>query len=87
MSVRPVSIVETFCTIMSTLPFACATTLKIDAALPGTSGTPATVTLASLRSAATPVMIASSTASPSLVSAMMVPGLLANDDRTCSLTP
>jgi hypothetical protein len=41
-----------------------ATIVKISAALPGTSGTPTTVILASLRSPATPVMIGSSTAVP-----------------------
>ena len=44
---------------------ALATTSKMRAALPGTSGTPTTVILASLRSCATPAMIGCSTISPS----------------------
>ncbi len=50
MSVRPVAAAETFCTIMSMFAPVLATILKISAALPGTSGTPTTVILASLRS-------------------------------------
>lgn len=62
-SVRPVAAAETFCTIMSRLTSDAATASKIAAALPGLSGTPTTVILAS--SCATPEMIASSMASPS----------------------
>ena len=58
--------VDTFCTIMSMFALVVATMVKICAALPGTSGTPTTVIFASLRSVATPVMIGSSTFSPSL---------------------
>ena len=65
MSVRPVAATETFCTIMSMFTPALATTSKMRAALPGTSGTPTTVILASLRSCATPAMIGCSTISPS----------------------
>ena len=64
MSVRPVSVAETFCTIMSMLIWARVTASKIWAAMPVRSGTPTTVTLASLRSWATPAMIGASTASP-----------------------
>ena len=59
-SVRPVAAAETFCTIMSMLISARATAWKIAAALPGWSGTPTTVILASLRSCETPEMIACS---------------------------
>ena len=58
MSVRPVAAADTFCTIMSMLISASATARKIAAASPGLSGTPTTVILASLRSCATPEMIA-----------------------------
>ena len=68
MSVRCVAAAETFCTIMSMLTCASATVSKMAAASPGRSGTPTTVTLASLRSCATPEMIGCSTSSsPSLV--------------------
>ncbi len=66
MSVTPVDAVDTFCTIMSMFALVFDTIVKIWAALPGMSGTPTTVILASLRSVATPVMIGSSTVSPSL---------------------
>ncbi len=82
MSVRSVA-PETFCTIMSMLTSASATARKIMAASPGLSGTPTTVTRASVRSCATPLMMACSTASP----VIKVPGLFENDDRTTNGTP
>src|SRR5262245_43017201 len=60
MSVRPVDAADTFWTIMSMLISASATIRKIAAASPGLSGTPTTVIFASLRSCATPAMIACS---------------------------
>ena len=66
MSVRPVAAAETFCTIMSMLISAAAMARKIRAASPTLSGTPTTVIFASLRSCATPEMIACSIASPSV---------------------
>ena len=63
---------------------------KIAAATPGLSGQPATVTFASLRSCATPLMIACSTSEllPLANSAAVtsVPGLPLNDERTCTGT-
>ena len=53
------------------------------------SGQPATVTFASLRSCATPLMMACSTSEPfpSFSAAVTsVPGLPLNDDRTCGLS-
>ena len=52
--------------------------------MPVRSGTPTTVTLASLRSWATPAMIGASTASPSGpgLSVTIVPSFWENDDRT-----
>ncbi len=82
MSVRSVA-PETFCTIMSMLTSASATARKIMAASPGLSGTPTTVTRASERSCATPLMMACSMGSP----VISVPGLLENDERTTSGTP
>ena len=82
MSVRPVSTAETFCTIMSIFASVPATIVKICAALPGTSGTPTTVILASPRSTAIPEIIASSTTSPSFGLITRVPGLLLNEERT-----
>jgi hypothetical protein len=73
---------ETFCTIMSMLTSASATARKMAAASPGLSGTPTTVTRASDRSCATPLMMACSTGSP----VIRVPGLLEKDDRTTSGT-
>src|SRR5262245_2513604 len=67
-SVRPVEAADTFWTIMSMLISASATVRKMAAASPGLSGTPTTVTFASLRSCATPAMIACSIWSPSLSS-------------------
>ena len=87
-SVRPVPPVETFWTIMSMLVSAVGElTEQIAAAWPGLSGTPTTVTLASLRSWATPVMIACSTACSSIDPVTSVPGLVENDERTCIGTP
>ena len=64
---------------------------KIFAAWPTTSGTPATVTLASLRSCATPEMIAcsmpASCFAPRGTSFTQVPSLLLNDDLTWIGTP
>ena len=54
---------------MSTLAPLLATTVKISAALPGTSGTPTTVTLAWPRSVATPATMGSSMADSSSVAA------------------
>jgi len=55
MSVLPSSTLETFCSTMSMLTSASATARNTLAAYPGMSGIPTTVTLASLRSCATPV--------------------------------
>ena len=85
MSVRPVVAAEMFCTIMSMLMPAAATVRKICAATPTLSGTPATVIFASLRSCATPEMIACSTPAASvssLASLIVVPVRLLNDDLT-----
>ena len=82
-SVRPVPPVEMFCTIMSMLISASASSRKIAAASPGLSGTSTTVTLTSLRSCATPLMIACSTVSSSIDPVTVVPGLVENDERTC----
>ena len=60
MSVSAVAAAETFCTIMSMLIWASASARKMAAASPTLSGTPTTVTLASLRSCATPEMMACS---------------------------
>jgi hypothetical protein len=84
MSVRSVA-PETFCTIMSMLTSASATARNRAAASPGLSGTPTTVTRASVRSCATPLMMAFSMTSDSRTT--RVPGLLENDDRTTSGTP
>ena len=75
-SVRPVATAETFCTIMSMLMPAPAMTRKIPAASPIRSGTPTTVTFASLTSCATPEIIGcstsdSSTSSPAPASAVL----------------
>lgn len=87
MSVRPVSVADTFWTIMSMLASDAATAWKISAALPFWSGTPTTVILASLRSCATPAMIGASTASPSRPrgpgwSVTIVPSFGVKEDRT-----
>ena len=60
MSVSPVAAAETFWTTMSMLTSEAARASKIRAASPTLSGTPTTVILASLRSWATPAMIACS---------------------------
>ena len=65
---------------MSMLTSASATARKMAAASPGLSGTPTTVTFASLRSWATPEMIACSMSSLSLVT--QVPSRCVNDERT-----
>ena len=57
---RPVAASDTFCTIMSMFAPVSATIVKMRAAVPGTSGVPTTVTLASDRSWATPTIIGSS---------------------------
>ena len=60
-----------------------ATSVKIAAALPGTSGTPTTVILASLRSWATPAMMACSMVLPSVGSSTThVPSSWENEERT-----
>ncbi len=85
MSVRLVATAETFCTIMSMLVSAPATVSKIRAASPGLSGTPTTVILASLRSCATPEMIACSMLSDSpssFASTTHVPSFCENEERT-----
>ena len=85
---RPVAAAETFCTIMSMLISAADTARKIAAASPGLSGTPTTVILASLRSCATPLMIACSIWSiPSGSSMTQVPSRAENDERTCTGMP
>ena len=60
MSVRLVAAAETFWTIMSRLICALASASKMRAASPTLSGTPTTVIFASLRSWATPAMMACS---------------------------
>ena len=70
---RLVAAAETFCTIMSMLISASASAAKMRAASPTLSGTPTTVILASLRSCATPVMIACSMVSSSMLSSSMLP--------------
>ena len=63
MSVTPPS--DTFCSIMSTLTASSARARNSRAAMPGRSGTPTTVILASEVSCMTPEMIAFSTLSSS----------------------
>ena len=84
MSVRPVAWAEMFCTTMSMLISASASASKTRAATPTLSGTPTTVTLASLRSWAMPAMIACSMASaPSGGSGrIQVPTFWEKEDRT-----
>ncbi|SKV10406.1 Uncharacterised protein [Mycobacteroides abscessus subsp. abscessus] len=67
---------------MSMLISASATARNTLAAYPGTSGMPTTVTLASPRSCATPVRIASSTGMSSIDPLTIVPGLSVYDERT-----
>jgi hypothetical protein len=87
MSVRLVAATETFWTIMSRLICARASASKIVAASPTLSGTPTTVILASLRSWATPAMIAASMVPSWRASSLMlpfttVPSSWLNEDRT-----
>ena len=89
MSVFTSESLETFCTIMSMLMPASEMTSKMEAAAPTWSGTPMTVILASLRSWATPVMMASSMLSAFLTSSWgftQVPGLSLKDERTWTFT-
>ena len=72
--------VEVFCTIMSTLTLAAASGSNSAAEMPGRSGTPSTVTLASLTSVTTPEMIGSSIAGSSKVT--HVPGSQVKLERT-----
>ena len=81
MSVRLVAAAETFCTIMSRLTCASESASKMRAASPTLSGTPTTVILASLRSCATPAMIACSMSTFSS-SVIQVPVRWLNDERT-----
>nr|WP_276602728.1 hypothetical protein [Nannocystis pusilla] len=74
-----------FWMIMSTTMSAPARTPKIDAMVPGTSGTLVRVTLASLRSRATPVTTADSRLFCS--DTIHVPSLSFRLDRTCTGTP
>ena len=82
MSVRPSS--EMFCTIMSTFTPASASGPKIEAATPGRSATPSSVTFASSRWNATPLTTLLSMMSSS--SHTSVPGPSSNDDSTLSRT-
>ena len=76
---------EVFCTIMSTLTCRSASPRNSRAASPGRSGTPMTVTLASVTSWVTAVTIACSMVSSS--STTQVPGSQVKLERTCSGTP
>src|SRR3954447_5968399 len=80
-SVRFVEAAETFCTTMSRLTCASASASKMRAASPTLSGTPTTVILASLRSCATPAIMACSMSS-SFWSVTQVPVFWLNEDRT-----
>ena len=82
MSVLPSSTLETFCSTMSMLTSASATARNTLAAYPGMSGIPTTVTLASLRSCATPVRMASSMGMSLIDPMTKVPGFSEYDDRT-----
>ncbi|CFS35214.1 Uncharacterised protein [Mycobacterium tuberculosis] len=84
MSVLPSSTLETFCSTMSMLTSASATALNTLAAYPGMSGSPTMVTLASLRSCATPVRMGSSMGTSLIDPTTTVPGLSEYDDRTCT---
>ena len=86
MSVRPAPSWLMFCSTMSMLISASATVRKIRAAMPGVSGTPMTVILASERSCATPVMIACSTGISSIEPVTSEPGLSLYELRTRSGT-
>ncbi len=67
---------------MSRFAWESASASKMRAASPTLSGTPTTVIFASLRSCATPAMIACSMSSPSISSAIHVPVLVLNEERT-----
>ena len=84
MSVRAVAAAETFWTTMSMLTPVVARASKMRAASPILSGTPTTVILASLRSWATPEMMACSMASSFSLGAgrTHVPSLVEKDERT-----
>ncbi len=75
---------DTFCTIMSTLTSASASRRKSEAAMPGRSGTPAMVTLASESSSTTAEMMACSMDSSSVT---QVPTSQVKLERTCRRTP
>ena len=83
MSVCPA--VATFCSIMSTFTERSARARNSRAATPGRSGTPLTVTLASVESCVMAEMMARSIVSSS--SSTQVPGSQVKLDRTCSRTP
>ena len=87
MSVNVSPVREMFCSTMSMLMSASATVRKIRAAMPGVSGTPTTVILASDRSCATPVMIAFSKGISSIEPVTSDPGLSLYELRTRSGTP
>ena len=76
--------VDVFCTIMSTFTLASASGSNSAAEMPGLSGTPNTVTFASVMSVTTPEMIGSSIEASSLVT--HVPGSQVNAERTWSGT-
>ncbi len=86
-SVCPSAPRETFCTTMSMSISASATVRKMRAATPGRSGTLVTVSLASPRSCATPVISACSIGSSSTVPVTVVPIRFEYDDRTWTGTP
>ena len=79
---RFVEAAETFCTTMSRLISALASVSKMRAASPTLSGTATTVILASLRSCATPAMIACSTLSTSASGTIQVPSFWLKEERT-----
>ena len=81
MSVLPSAAREMFCTTMSMSISASAMQRKIFAATPGWSGTAVTVTLASPRSCATPVIRACSTVRSSMLPSTMVPSLSLYEER------
>ena len=87
MSVRLVAAAETFWTIMSRLIAALDSASKMRAASPTLSGTPTTVILASLRSWATPAMMAASMVPSCGASSLMLPRTIVpfswlNEERT-----
>ena len=73
---RPVAAAEMFCTTMSRLTSTAASASKMRAASPTLSGTPTTVILASLRSWATPAMMACSMGGSSVLGVGDDPGAL-----------